>query len=84
MEHHLSHNELRNRQAQGPPIGSDWRHRKAGGWYRVVCTGIRESDCEPVVVYNGGGVYWVRPLAEFLERFEPRAAAGQAGAGGGV
>ena len=55
-------------------VGSGpWRHRKSGRWYTVVCTALMEADQTPVTVYQDeqNGAVWVRPLAEFLERFDP-------------
>jgi len=47
-----------------------WRHHK-GSAYVVVCVALREYDRVPVVVYRGGEEEtWVRPLGEFLAKFE--------------
>lgn len=52
---------------------ASWRHRQTGRWYRVVCTARIEADQTPAVVYQSetDGAIWVRPLEEFLERFDP-------------
>lgn len=56
-------------------VGSIWQHAK-GGVYQVCvnCT-IEETDT-PAVMYKSLNVvsrddFWVRPLDNFLERFEP-------------
>lgn len=48
-----------------------YRHYK-GGLYRVICRAWTESDGVEQVVYcpENGGHYWVRPLSEFVQRFE--------------
>jgi hypothetical protein len=56
-----------------PRAGGWWRHRK-GGVYQVVCVAYIEATMTPAVVYRsaGGGLCWVRPVAEFLDgRFVP-------------
>lgn len=57
--------------ADVPRQGQFWRHAK-GGLYEVIAVGKMESDQSPVVIYQregGTGDVWVRPLANFLERF---------------
>ncbi len=47
-----------------------WRHYK-GNAYVVVCVALREYDRVPLVVYRGcEEETWVRPLGEFLAKFE--------------
>lgn len=52
-------------------INGVYRHYK-GGLYRVVCKACQESDGVEQVVYRpeNGGHYWVRPLKEFVQKFE--------------
>lgn len=50
----------------GPLPGSLWTHRK-GGMYRVITTAILEATLTPVVVYEGNGIRWVRPVVEFTD-----------------
>ncbi len=51
-----------------------WRHKATGAEYFVRDHGLDESTCTPVVVYRERNplapLVWVRPVAEFLERFE--------------
>lgn len=61
-----SHEELAELLRDGPVPGSMWTHRK-GGVYHIITTAIRESDLTPVVVYEGNGLRWVRPVAEFMD-----------------
>lgn len=49
--------------------GSLWVHQKTGNRYMIVALARMESTLEPVVVYSGEGRAWVRPEAEFRERF---------------
>ena len=58
--------ELSELLRDGPVPGSLWVHRK-GGVYRVVCTAVIEATLTAAVVYEGNGLRWVRPLAEFLD-----------------
>jgi hypothetical protein len=49
---------------------AQYRHLKSGDVYEVVACCLREADLEPCVVYRDQhGVSWVRPLAEFQQRF---------------
>lgn len=52
------------------PTGNElWQHAK-GGIYRVLGLGYVESTLEIVVIYTDhSGRTWVRPHAEFLDRF---------------
>ena len=52
----------------GPPPDSYWQHR-SGGVYRVACCCLREADLTACVVYVAvkSGLYWCRPLAEFVD-----------------
>lgn len=62
----------------GPTIETSrrYRHIKRGHHYRALHEiALREADCVPLVVYQRVAVeiddtVWVRPLTEFLERFE--------------
>lgn len=59
--------ELLAKAQQLVPVGSRWRHYK-GGEYTAIGVAIRESDEEPVVVYESpDGLVWTRPLGEWLE-----------------
>jgi hypothetical protein len=60
--------------------GSHWRHIGTGHVYEVIALAKMDADCAPVVVYRIDLVQsgaksaaslsvWVRPLAEFLDRF---------------
>lgn len=49
-------------------------HVKSGGEYRIITTGYREHDLEPVVVYRhtDTGNVFVRPIHEWVDgRFVP-------------
>jgi hypothetical protein len=49
---------------------ADYRHLKSGEVYELVACCLREADLEPCVLYRDRhGVSWVRPLAEFQQRF---------------
>lgn len=52
-------------------VNGVYRHYK-GGLYRVICRAWAESDGVEQVVYcpENGGHYWVRPLKEFVQKFE--------------
>lgn len=60
-----------------PRTPSWWRHKGTGKPYALMGGAINEADLVPVVVYRPLMMQaphtevWVRPLAEFLERFEP-------------
>ena len=47
-------------------------HRKSGEHYRLIATGSLEADRSPVAVYvsERSGDTWVRPLAEFRDKFD--------------
>lgn len=48
------------------------RHRKTGGLYKLLMTALIEADLSHAVVYEGNdGTVWVRPLDQFIERFDP-------------
>ena len=62
-----------------PKPGQIWRHAK-GALYDVIAVGKMEADQSPVVIYvsaAGGGEVWVRPLANFLDRFRRDMGAGR-------
>jgi hypothetical protein len=44
-----------------------WIHNKTKGLYRIVTTGLLESDGTPHTVYQciRTGVIWIRPSSEF-------------------
>jgi hypothetical protein len=52
--------------------GSVWQHYKSrsGDTYRIIACGFYEPTTEPVVIYQGGELIWVRPLDVFLEQIE--------------
>lgn len=77
----LTEAELDALVAGGPADGTYWRHRRTLVVYAVLTTALRESDCTPQVVYGRGRRAWVRPMAEFLDRFEPMPDAGEPVAG---
>lgn len=58
--------------SDAPARGEVWRHHK-GKDYRVLTLARMEADQKVVVVYEavrgGEGIPWVRPVAEFMERF---------------
>jgi hypothetical protein len=59
-------------RASGVREGALWRHRRTGWHYAVVCLCVVEAGCVPAVAYRGladDRMVWVRPLAEFLDRF---------------
>lgn len=51
-----------------------WQHVKTGGEYEILHEGMIEADCSPVVIYRSlaptNEAVWVRPQAEFNERFK--------------
>jgi len=49
-----------------------WRHKKTGERYQVLDLVVLEADLDVAVTYKkkGGGIKWVRPLDEFIDRFE--------------
>lgn len=49
--------------------GTTWAHRATGTFYIVRDVALNEADHVPVVVYARGPLTWVRPLAEFVQRF---------------
>jgi hypothetical protein len=54
--------------------GKFFKHIKSGNTYRVLMQALLEKDCSECVVYRkaeGDSRIWVRPLKEFLEKFEP-------------
>ncbi len=54
------------------PELSGWKHRKTGAEYLAMSVAMREADLEPQVVYKPGGelYFFVRPLSEFLDKFD--------------
>lgn len=59
--------------AEAPIVpGQDrWQHIKSGGYYRLLAYATRESDLTGEVVYQSeaDGRLWIRPVAQFHERF---------------
>lgn len=59
---------------EGPHEDTRWRHLKSGATDVVLALCLREVDHMPQVVYRRSGsetaVWWVRPLAQFLLKFE--------------
>ncbi len=53
-------------------IGSDYKHVKTGGIYRVLHIAIKEDDLSHLVVYQDvNQMIWVRPRSQFEDgRFE--------------
>lgn len=51
--------------------GQLWEHRKTQGRYIIVALAKIEATQQDVVVYSGESGAWVRPLDEFMERFDP-------------
>jgi hypothetical protein len=64
--HGKTSEELHTLLRDGPIPGSLWGHCK-GGLYTIITTAISESSLTPVVVYEGNGLRWTRPLHEFLD-----------------
>jgi hypothetical protein len=59
-------------RASGVREGELWRYRRTGRHYAVTCLCVLEAGCVPAVAYRGladDRTVWVRPLAEFLDRF---------------
>ncbi|WP_454735457.1 DUF1653 domain-containing protein [Cupriavidus necator] len=54
-----------------PPLGQAYRHYK-GELYELLAVAKGEGTGQPMAVYRpaGGGQIWVRPLAEFNEKFK--------------
>lgn len=56
------------------PYGTAWRHKKSGGMYVVTGVPILEANATPMVMYvghqDGDNLEWLRPVEEFLEKFE--------------
>ena len=64
-----------NEGKKNPRAGSVWQHWK-GGVYRFLCTVTIEATDTPAACYMSMDPakrddFWVRPMAEFLERFKP-------------
>lgn len=60
---------------RAPSAGQMWRHYK-GGHYFVLNIGLLEATMTTAVIYAAAsglseGVWWVRPLDEWLEMVEP-------------
>lgn len=55
-----------------PSEGAIYRHRKSGGYYRVLATGRMEATGDLVTIYQplDRMMTWVRPTAEFGEKFD--------------
>jgi len=52
------------------PMSGTWRHRTMGNIVSVAGFGFIESTLEIVVIYSHEAITWVRPVAEFLEKFK--------------
>jgi hypothetical protein len=52
-----------------------FKHRKSGNLYEFVCYAKMEATGELVVVYESPGLggIWVRPAAEFFDKFAEQA-----------
>lgn len=54
-----------------PAEHSLWKHLQSGKVYRFLGVCYRESDGEPMALYCREKEFqWVRPLSEFMEKFE--------------
>ena len=53
-----------------PQIINWYRHKKSGAEVITWGRAIIEATGEPAVIYAHGNIMWVRPLAEFLAKFE--------------
>lgn len=53
---------------ESPRFGELWQHAK-GGVYKCLGMAYVESTLEIAVVYHDGKNIWVRPHAEFMDRF---------------
>lgn len=70
--------QIRTEQmAEEAKLGVTYKHKKSGRMYEVICNAVMEGDHTPVVVYRQLLQFsaemkhpWVRPLSEFLEKFE--------------
>lgn len=69
----------RLRMEPGVALSQVWRHRESGNVYVLLFVGVQEATLDYVAVYervdiarcNGpASMIWVRPLEEFLDRFE--------------
>lgn len=56
-------------EAQLQP-GQEWKHKRTRGIYSIVTLAKLEATLDDVVIYSGATGTWVRPLAEFCEKFE--------------
>ena len=52
--------------------GDEYRHRKTGRRYVLLGVALVEKLCTPAAMYRSldDGIAWVRPVAEFKDRFE--------------
>lgn len=70
----LTDDELRDLVKAGAasaPPDTQWVHTKSGVPYRTMAIALRKEDCAILVVYlSRKGIYWTRPLTEFLNSFE--------------
>lgn len=60
-------------QAQRKLESINYKNKKSGALYTVTKIVLREVDCIPMVEYfepDNWAIPWVRPLDEFLEKFE--------------
>jgi hypothetical protein len=65
-----------------PRVMSPWKHKKTQNSYRVICVATGQCSTEKIGEYLGiedelfvvyasaSSGYWVRPLREFLQKFE--------------
>lgn len=69
---HKSEEELALMLSLCPADNSRWTHKVSGKQYRVHGQIIIEAALVPGVIYgmDYSRILWVRPLAEFMEKFE--------------
>lgn len=58
-----------------PKTGETWQHYKTKGIYEIICIAkmqskTKEEDYKDCVIYKDviNGLFWVRPLEDFLEK----------------
>lgn len=47
--------------------GTQWRHLKTGGVYRIRSVGVHTETGELMVTYEGRTGHWVRPFSMFMD-----------------
>ena len=57
-------------------IGKRFRHKRTGNDYLLVGFGVLEKDDSLQAIYRlrcspGAPIFWVRPVKEFIQKFEP-------------